>query len=416
MTEPSGKRRTSAVARLAALLILIGVAGCDNVEWGGVQFAVIRPPPRAEAPQSEIEAAERLPDGPVLYYVRRDSFGNEVVPVGAVTDDGGMEPIQPGMEAEEFGSRFIAAFLREGAELTLFHRGRRAGTLIVDSARVPGGDVCTRLPRATGRLELAGNAGEATEFLAMARTQAPDGRALPGDPEIDRRMQVLGPIMAERTLRARGAQLPNWSRAQRQIFPFPTAEARDMAFSATFLVDDELQVGNDDQGYSLFVVYTPQAQVGYDTAYVSYRSYPETGKAAPRVIDFLDWDRDGSPELLLEVFGTRNRWFEAVGPTDGDWDLLLRERCDTPTATVASDTAAADTVAGSRPAAPSPQRQAPRPAPQTTTPRTTPPPASADTTRPDTAATTRATVLPDIPIPEIEPTIRLARPDSSGGS
>lgn len=347
MTKPSGKRRTSAVARLAALLILIGVAGCDNVEWGGVQFAIVPPPPRAEAPPSEVEAAERLPDGPIVYYVTRDSLRTEVVPVGAVTEDG-MEPIEPGMEAEEFGRRFIAAYLREGAELTLFRLGRRAGTLIVDSAGMPTGDVCTRLPRATGRVELSGGVEGATEFLAMARTQAPDGRALPGDPEVDRRMQVLGPIMAERTLRARGAQLPAWSRAIRQIFPFPTAEARDMAFSATFLVDDELQVGNDDQGYSLFIVYTPQAQAGYDTAYVSYRPYPQTGKAAPRTIDFLDWDGDGSPELLLEVYGTRSRWFEAVGETANGWERLLQVECDPPPPVVAADTLATDTVPGSR--------------------------------------------------------------------
>lgn len=397
MTEPSGTRQTSAVARLAALLILIAVAGCDNVEWGGVQLAIVPPPPSAEAPQSELEAAERLPGGSILYYVRRDSAGAVVVPVGATTDDG-MEAIDPGADPEGFGTRFIAAFLREGSELTLFNRGRRAGTLIVDSAYVPTGNVCNRLPRATGRLELSGGAGQATEFLALARTQAPDGRGMPGDPEVDRRMQVLGPIMAERALRARGAQLPNWSRAGRQIFPFPTSEARDMAFTATFLVDDEMAVGNDDEGYSLFIVYTPQAQTGYDTAYVSYRSYPQTGKAAPRAIDFLDWDRDGSPEVLLEVFGTTDRWFEAVGRTDAGWDMILQDRCGTPAAAVAADTTGAptDTVAGSAPVtAPArpPVRQAPA--------------------RTDTARATQAT----IPLPE--PQVRLSpgtRPDTSGGA
>ncbi|HUG40269.1 MAG TPA: hypothetical protein VMM12_07285 [Longimicrobiales bacterium] len=403
MTETSGKRRTSAVARLAAPLILIAVAGCDNVEWGGVQFAVVPPPERVEVTASELEAADRLPDGPVLYYVRRDSVRAEVTPVGAITDEG-MEPLEPGADPEGFGNRFIAAYLREGAELTLFTRGRRAGTLIVDSARVPTADACKRVPRATGLLELSGGAGEATEFLAMARTQAPDGRAMPGDPQIERRMQILGPILAERTLRARGAQLPNWATAGRQIFPFPSAEARDLAFTATFLVDDELQVGNDDQGYSLFVVYTPQAQAGYDTAYVSYRSYPQGGKAAPRVIDFLDWDRDGTPELLLEVYGTRNSWFEAIGATDGGWTRILQDRCDPAPPAMAADSAAADTAAG-RVAPTTPQRQAPAVQPP---PRPTP--------RPDTARTTRST----IPVPDIEPALRLAvprpPPDSSGGA
>ncbi|MBW3554407.1 MAG: hypothetical protein KY466_12895 [Gemmatimonadetes bacterium] len=393
MTETSGKRRTSAVARLAAPLILIGLGGCDNVEWGGAQLSIVPPPPSAEAPESELAAAERLPDGSVVYYVRRDSAGAEVIPVGAATDDG-MAAIQPGDDAEGFGTRFIAAYLREGAELTLFSRGRRAGTMIIDSAYVPTGDLCNRLPRATGHMELSGSAGEATEFLAMARTQAPDGRALPGDPSVDRRMQVLGPILAERALRARGAQLPNWSNATRQIFPFPISASRDLAFTATFLVDDELQVGNDDTGYSLFMVYTPEAQTGYDTAFVAHTDYPSEGKAARRVIDFLDWDRDGTPELLLEVYGTRNRWFEAVGRTDDGWERTLQERCGVP-APAAADTTVTDTVDGSpAPARTQPPRQPPtRPAPRT-----------------DTAAQA------GIPIPEIEPVVRLipGRPDSAG--
>jgi hypothetical protein len=45
------------------------------------------------------------------------------------------------------------------------------------------------------------------------------------------------------------------------------------------------------------------SQTGYDTAFVNFRSYPETGKAAPRVIDYLDWTRDDKAELLLQVYG-----------------------------------------------------------------------------------------------------------------
>ena len=216
--------------------------------------------------------------------------------------------------------------------------------MIVDSAWVATGDACARVPRATGTFELGGGAGQATEFIAMARTQAPDGRGMPGDPEVDRRMQVLGPILAERALRARSAQLPAWSTALRQIFPFPVSESRDLAFTSTFLVDDELAVGNDTTGYSLFVVYTPQAQSGYDTAYVAFTDYPTAGKAAPRVIDFLDWNRDGAPELLLDVYGTERRWFEAVGRVGDRWQRILDGRCRPAAArAVAADTGVIDT-------------------------------------------------------------------------
>lgn len=345
MTETDLKRRASSALRLAVLLMVIPIGGCDNVEWGGVDMAVVPPPPKAGPEESTLEAGERLPENPVLYYVTRDSARATVTPVAEVVEDG-LAPLRIGEDAEEFGARFISAFLRQGSEMTLFRRGRRAGTLIVDSAAVPASGVCRRLPRAFGRMELSGSAGGAGEFLAMARTQAPEGRMIPGDTlAVERRMQVVGNIMAERALRARGAQLPNWATARRQLFPFPVSETQDPGFTATFLVDDELQVGNDDVGYSLFIVYTPQAQTGYDTAYVSYTSYTAAGKAAPRVVDFLDWNRDGSPELLLEVFGTENRWFEAVGRVDDDWDRILEDRCD-PGATVAVDPAAADSAAG----------------------------------------------------------------------
>lgn len=363
MTESFGTRRTSAVARLTALLILIGIGGCDNVEWGGLDFSVVPPPPQATDPGTEATAAAAsLPEDPILYYVRRDTTGARLTPVAELTDDG-MQPISTGDDPTSYGERFISAFLREGAEFTLYHRGRRSGTLIVDGAEVPETGVCRVLPRATGRMELSGDAGQAVEFLAMARTQAPEGRVMPGDElEPSRRMLVLGPILAERALRARQAQLPSWASARRQTFTFPVSETRDFAFTSTFLVDDELRVGNDDVGYSLFMVYTPQAQSGYDTAYVAFNNYPTDGKAAPRVIDFLDWDRDGSPELLMEVYGTSQSWFEAVGATEGEWDRLFQDRCDpgatvTDTLPVPGEVGAPGDTATAQPPGATPQNQ-----------------------------------------------------------
>jgi hypothetical protein len=256
------------------------------------------------------------------------------VPVAEIGDDR-MEPIGAGDDPDAFGARFIAAFMRQGSELTLFRNGRRAGTVIVDSAYVPTGNVCRRLPRAVGGVELAGGAGEAVEFLAMARTQAPPGTVMPGRTlEPGRRMEVVGNIMAEQALRARRAQLPNWAVARRQIQPFPVAGTQDLGFTATFLVGDQMQVGGDDNGYSLFVVYTPQPPAGYDTAYVSFTSYPVDGKAAPRTIDFLDWNRSGQADLLLEVYGTRSSWFETVSRVGDEWRRTFREQCDVPGAIV----------------------------------------------------------------------------------
>lgn len=343
--------------------MVIGVAACDNVEWGGADITVQPPPPKAGPTVGDIEAGDELPAGPILYHVVRDTLGNTLVPVGEIVDDE-LRPIPTGGDPDDFAERFTTAFLRRGAEFTLFHNGRRAGTMVVDSAALPAGYTCRPLPRATGRLELSGGDAQATEFLAMARTQAPQGRVLPGqEMQVEGRMQVVGNILAERALRARQAQLPNWSRARRQLQPFPVSEARDLGFTATFLVDDELAVGNDDQGYSLFVVYTPQAQTGYDTAYVKYTSYTAEGKAAPRTIDFLDWDRDGTVELLLEVFGTRNAWYAAVGSDGDDWSRIFEDRCDEPppSAPAPADTLGPDTTADGTPSPGTSPAGTPRP-------------------------------------------------------
>lgn len=355
---------------------------------------------------ADVEPGGRLPEGSLLYHVRRDSAGTVIAPVGEIAGHE-LHPIPTGDDPATFADRFISTFFREGSEFTLFHNGRRAGNLVVDSAFLPAGPTCRPLPRATGRVELSGGAGEATEFLAMARTQAPEGRMLPGgEIQVEGRMQVVGNILAERALRARSASLPNWSRARRQIQPFPVAEARDLGFTATFLVDDELAVGNDDEGYSLFIVYTPQAQIGYDTAYVDFTSYTAEGKAAPRTIDFLDWDRDGAVELLLEVFGTTSSWYAAVGPDGDDWGRIFEDRCDPATAAPAADTvpgATADTSA-------SDTVSTRAPAPRTRR------------TAPDTNPRTTADVVPDIQPriqllgPRTRPAARRdSQPDTSGG-
>jgi len=319
-------------SRLLAGLMILALAGCDNVDWGGMDVAVIPPPPKGAAGEDEGgQAAEMgpLPDGPVLYYVRADSTGGTIQPVAEVSGD---SLIALGADADPdlYGSRFISQHLRRGSEFTLFRRGARVGTLLVGNAEVPRSAACRRLPIGRGTLELAGGtlAGP-TEFLALAKQNAPEGRstAVSSEPTIG--MRRVAPILAERALRARRAQLPgNWQAAMAQLVPFPVSATREPAFASTFLVDDQLQVGNDTTGYSMFLLAVPRSDLtGYDTVHVAYSAYPRTGKRAPRVVDYLDWDRDGEAELLLQVYGTSRAWFEAVGPDDGEWSGAFQERC-----------------------------------------------------------------------------------------
>jgi hypothetical protein len=322
-------------ARAAGALILTAAAGCDNVNWGGADFAVVPPPPQSQrspetAPAGTDSAVvERLPDGPILYYVVPSGSGGTMVPVAEIVGDT-LRALRAASDPAAFASRFIAEHMRQGSEFVLFREGARAGTLVVQTAQAPAASgECAVVPRATGSLELSIAALDAREFLAMSKLQAPQAlRTLEARLATSRNMQVVAPIIAERLMRARRASLPgNWQRAMAQLKPFPVPSGEQPAYATTFVVGDTLGPGLDDEGYSLFYIGIP-SQASFDTTFVDYRPYPETGKAAPRVIDFLDWDRDEQAELLLQVYGVNDVWFEAVGADDrGRWRRIFHDRC-----------------------------------------------------------------------------------------
>lgn len=315
------------------LLIVSALTGCDNVGWGGADVAVVPPPPKpssAHQTEEEAAAAESLPTRPVLYYAIRSGSGALLTPVAELEKDS-LIPIRPTGDARTFAERFTAEHMRQGAEFDLFSRGARLGSFVIQSARVPEQDICPLLPVAAGTLELGVAADSVREFLALAKAYSPAvGTRVPSAPANLERMRFVAPILAERMLRARHAELPgNWQAAMEQVFPFPVSGRADAGFAATFLVGDTLGPGLDDTGYGLFFLAVPTAsQTGWDTSYVDFRNYPQSKKAAVRVIDYLDWTRDDQVELLLQVFGTRDTWFEAAGRDEaGRWRRVLSDRC-----------------------------------------------------------------------------------------
>ena len=323
------------LARAFSVLILTTTAACDNVNWGGADFTIVPPPPRSAAPAAETPAEpepseETLPQGPIVYYVARAPQGGIMVPVGEVRGDS-LAPLRARSEPRVFADRFIAEHMRQGSEFVLFRGGVRVGTLIVQSATAPAGDACTALPRATGTLELSAAAASASEFLALSQLYAPQIPRRPAQPLTPTgTMTFVAPILAERMIRRRGASLPgNWARARAQVHPFPVTTGSEPAFASTFLVGDTLGPGLDNEGYSLFFLAVPSAaEVGWDTVHVRFIDYATEGKAAPRVIDYLDWNRDDQVELLLQVYGTDSSWFEAVGRGGRDeWRRVLDDRC-----------------------------------------------------------------------------------------
>jgi hypothetical protein len=316
----------------------VGLAGCDNVNWGGAQFSVVPPPPGArsieEGATEVVPVDEQLPAGPVLYLVR--ALGDQAVltPVAEIGSDT-LLPVRPREDAERYSQRFITQNLRQGTEFALFHHGERAGTFVLQSAQMPAEESCPRIPRATGSLELVASAQEVTEFLAIAKAHSPTGGRRRGVTtlEPDRRMPLQAAILAERVLRGRGARLPNnWTRAMTQIQAFPVSGSADPAFASTFVIGDSVGRGSNPEGYSLFIIAQPKPQIGYDTTFISFVDFATAGRAAPRVVDYLDWGQTGSTGLLLEVSSGQESWFEAVGLANGRWRRILQTRCERPPA------------------------------------------------------------------------------------
>ena len=332
-------------ASFVGSLILTFLAACDNVSWGGADVTIVPPPPKASgSPAPGVEpGAERAPEGPVLYHVVATTEGGRITPVAEISGDT-LLPLRPISDARAYGDVFVAANLQPGSEFVLFHDGIRAGTFVAQSATVAA-TACTPGPRGTGLLELSAGAQNVREFLAIAKVQAPQiQRRGESTLEPTRTMRLLAPILADGILRSRGSPLPtNWERALAQLQPFPVAGAQDPAFVATFLVGDTLGPGLDDAGQSLFFVAMP-ARMGYDTVFVEFRDYATTGKAAPHLIDFLDWNGDEVPDLLIRVFGVTDEWYEAVARTDDRWRVIFSDRCARPIVAPAQDPIAGDTM------------------------------------------------------------------------
>jgi hypothetical protein len=317
---------------LLLCLSLTLAAGCDNVSWGGADVVVVSPPPprvgEADEPLAPGATVERLPEGAVLYYVVRDTAGASMIPVAEIREDS-MLSVGPLQDPAAFGTRFIGEHMRQGAEFPLFSRGVRVGTFILQSAEMQQPGACPLVPRARGSLELLQGAEQNVEFLALARADAPQvPRSLPTQLQPTGRMQVMAPILAERVMRAERAGLPgNWQRAMAQLQPFPHDEDGTLGFATTFLVGDTLAMGRNNEGHSTFLIARTEG-MSFATEYVDFANYAQTGKRAPRVVDFLDWDRSGLNNLLLQVYSVDQTWFEAVGRgTDRQWRRILDGRC-----------------------------------------------------------------------------------------
>jgi hypothetical protein len=315
--------------------ILMATFGCDNVSWGGFDLRLRGPgadsvttvedPAHAEVPDSALSL------GPLVYAGFRSGNRAEVVPVAEITALG-LAAIPDGPEGDELNRRILQARLRPGAELTVFHQGARVGAFVVEDTTVVSGDFCRPRPQALGRLLLVPEAAGVQQFLALERARGVRyrfGSFTDLSSVYDQRVASLN--LAAEAVPLVGAPWPPSLldiRQDLQILDLPGTEAP--AVMATFLHQDQLAIGRPPpQAYALMVLGEPEGP-RFRLTYTWYRPVATEGKGAPRYFSRLDWDGDGSDEILLEVLGSDSRWFAAIDRGPSGWSTTYQDPCGAP--------------------------------------------------------------------------------------
>jgi hypothetical protein len=318
-------------------VIICALSACDNVEFGGVQVALVPPPATAADTVSAAVSGESspaqpqivLPEGPILYFGTRSGSRISVRPVAEISN-GGLRAIDPD-RTPGFGEAFASRDLVPGTPLTLFAEGVRAGTMRVDAVEAEATQgFCRATPLASGGAEFVPGAGNATRFLAVDQALVDDVGYQPYEPiEHSFEQRVAGLDLAQAALMETGARWPPSvleTRADMQAIPLdgdPTG-----AFAATFMFEDRLDVGEPESAaaYSMMILGTGGPE-RYSLDYIWYRRASDGGKAAARFFEQFDWDGDGRSEILLEVLGTDTRWVAALDRNEDGWTSVFETDC-----------------------------------------------------------------------------------------
>jgi hypothetical protein len=331
----------TALRSLPLLGIVMVAVSCDNVEWGGAQLSLRSAsddPVEVEGgvplsdpiPAGDTVAAEPL--GPVLYMGRRSGSQASLIPVAEIRADG-LYALE--VTSVEESRAFAADNVSAGSEFTLFADGRRVGRL---SAVDFGVDerYCRPRPQITGPIELIPDASAVRTFLALPSqlgSTFEHGSYAPVPQTRD--LRVVSLTMMQSIIPSVGAPWPLsvlGIRRDVQVFRANLGEAPTVV--ATFVNADSLDVGPAPRGaYSVFLVASDPDGAGYRTSYTDYRLASRDGKGTARYFDHLDLDRDGSPEIVLEVMGRNSMWVSALSRRDGAMQEAYRDPCGLPAPT-----------------------------------------------------------------------------------
>jgi hypothetical protein len=301
-------RIRSRIRRVGAILIVTALAACDNVQWGGADLQIVPPPPPHDAiriaPDARAFAELGMPSANVLFHVIRQGDQNLLVPVAEVSGDDIREMRRPAnVSPEAYEAAFRETVLPVGAQFLLFRRGARVGTF---SAQAAGPITPCGVPTVTGTVTTVAAAADVTEFVAFRQGLAPEVRGEYTAPQVTSTIRTYASILAERLVLQNGLPRPrSWPGAQRNLQAIEIMPGGHPEMAATYLVGDSLAVGPADaQGYSVFYIADFETRRGYTPVYSEVRNYTQGGKAAPMLVDHLNWDGQDGEEILVRVFGT----------------------------------------------------------------------------------------------------------------
>jgi len=314
---------------LAVAVILTAGTGCDNVEFGGIHVELRSPEPVSRQTVEGVETTTATgPTNvhePLLLAGVRDGARGRFTVVGEIHPDA-LRPFPDPRFIDD--AERIAELTAPGTEWAVFSEGVRVGRLIVESAANAIG-YCGSRTEIRGIVELVATAADAERLLAMpaAEVEQPYEEYQTIDHAYDQRVATL--TIAGDAIPRYGARWPELGTldARDHIQAFQLRNTPGQSVAATFVVDDDLEVGAAGQrAYSLFVL-AHERDVGYTEAYTWYQDAAENGKAAPRYFDHLDWDGDGADEILLDVFGSDQRWFAALSQEGDAWVRSYHDSC-----------------------------------------------------------------------------------------
>ena len=328
----------TALRRLPLLGIVIVATGCDNVEWGGVDVGLRTPsesqvfdPPPEGVEVVEDTIPEMPPLGPILYLGHRAGGEAILVPVAEIRPDG-LYALE-GAGSVEASRSFTADYLLPGLEFTLFSDGARVGSLSAERFSVDE-RYCRVRPQIQGPIELTPSAATVQTFLALPSRE---GSAFPYGayaPVVQTRdLRVTSLTMMRQIIPSVGALWPVQTvlGIRRDIQMFRARPGGAPTVVATFVYSDDLVVGPGTRGaYSVFLTADDDDGTGYKSTYVDYRLVSRDGKGAARYFDHLDFDGDGSDEVVLEVMGEESMWLSTLNRQGGAWVEEYRDPCGLP--------------------------------------------------------------------------------------